>query len=113
MNTSACGAGRTAVEAGDGGPQVRDVVDHAVVQPAAPDEVRVGQVRDDVPGSGVLAELLHGGQPRRVGPASAGRQDATGDLAQGDAPSARAGRGVAQGDLVAVLEERALTPAPR
>ena len=46
-------------EAGEGGAQVGDVVDHAVVQPAAADQVRVGEVGDGVPRGGVLAELFH------------------------------------------------------
>ena len=56
--------------------EVGVVVDHAVVQAAATDQVRVGQVRDDVPGGGVLAELLHGpslGPGSKAVPGLAGR----------------------------------------
>ena len=64
MKTIACGArlhGRQPVERPA---QVGVVVDDAVVEAAASDEVRVAEVGDDVPRGGVLAELHHGEQPR-------------------------------------------------
>jgi hypothetical protein len=56
----------------EGATQVVDVVDDAVVQAPATDQVRVAEVRDDVPRGGVLTELFHDEQPRTDGKAHRG-----------------------------------------
>ena len=59
MNTSTSGAGSSLPQPLEGEPQPGLGVDDAVLLRAAGEQVRVAQVRDRVPGRGVLTELDH------------------------------------------------------